>query len=114
MDEEIFRLVERTHRQAIGGEQILHRSEDGWIVIHQTDFPSLAGLVHAARVCGLRGAVRRKKQRAPRSGRFSATRRGSNVLARKDSSISFGDFTVLHVRTRPDGRHGETLRRRKV
>jgi hypothetical protein len=73
VSEKIFRFVESAHFYAVGSEQVLHRSEDRWIVVHDTDFSRLAGTVHAAWLCeSRRAAGRRKKKRAPRSGAFSA------------------------------------------
>lgn len=47
--QKFFRFIERAHLDSVRGEQVLHRAEDGGIVVHQTDFPRgrIGGSVHA-------------------------------------------------------------------
>src|SRR5215469_5587509 len=78
VSKEGFRLIEGPHFEALRGEQILHRSENGSIVIDQTDFSlrSLNLRAHAAALVSCtvpRAAGKRTTMRAPRSGAFSAS-----------------------------------------
>src|SRR4029453_6485031 len=73
VSEKLCLFVESAHLYAVGSEQVLHRSEDRLIVVHDTDFSRTAGIVHAAWLFeSRRAAGRRKTKRAPRSGAFSA------------------------------------------
>src|SRR3954454_4250002 len=75
--QEFLRLAEWPHAEAFGGQQIIHRSEDGNISVDQTNLRSsfVVGSVHAAATVGSSRAIagQRTMTRAPRSSAFSPT-----------------------------------------
>src|SRR5258708_2010864 len=74
--QKILRFIEWTDLESFGCEQVMHRFEDGRIVIHDADLIRLrvSQFAHAAALLfctSPRAAGRRTAMHAPRSGAFS-------------------------------------------
>src|SRR5258708_34408611 len=76
MYQKIFRFIERANLESFGREQVIHRFEDGRIVVYDADLirfrVSRFGHAAALLFCASpRAAGRRTTMRAPPSGEFS-------------------------------------------
>src|SRR5215467_5642687 len=74
--QKIFRLIERANLESFRRQQVMHRFEDGRIVIHDANLIRLrvSRFAHAAALlfcASPRAAGRRTTMRAPPSGAFS-------------------------------------------